>query len=64
MAKFLVVDPVECLGCASCVELCPEVFEMVSGAQYAEVIVPESTDECVETAIDTCPVDCIYWVER
>ena len=63
MAKRLVIDAQECEGCETCVELCPEVFEFDEDAEVAKVINPESEDECVEEAIDSCPVECIYWEE-
>jgi ferredoxin len=43
------------------VELCPEVFEFDEQAEKAVVIKPEGGLECVEEAIDTCPVECIHW---
>jgi len=47
----------ECIGCESCVELCPEVFEMDD--DKARVKDPSSTAECVQEAMDTCPVEAI-----
>ncbi|HCG03714.1 MAG TPA: ferredoxin, partial [Desulfovibrio sp.] len=32
--------------------------------EYAEVIAPNTTAECVEDAISTCPVECIEWREE
>ncbi|GFM35217.1 ferredoxin [Desulfovibrio subterraneus] len=61
MAKILVLDTNECIACESCVELCPEAFRMSSGNEYAEVIDPETKADCVEDAINTCPVQCISW---
>ncbi|MFV0348538.1 MAG: ferredoxin [Halodesulfovibrio sp.] len=61
MAKNLVLDANECIACESCVELCPEAFRMSSGNEYAEVIDPETKADCVEDAINTCPVQCISW---
>ena len=54
----------ECIGCGSCVELCPEVFRMNEDKEKAEVVPPEGgSEECIEEAIDTCPVSCIHWDE-
>ncbi|UZP66813.1 ferredoxin [Desulfovibrio mangrovi] len=61
MAKILVIDPNECIACESCVELCPEAFRMSSDNELAEVIDAESKADCVEDAINTCPVQCIKW---
>jgi ferredoxin len=62
MGKNILIDFVECLGCESCVELCPEVFEMDDVGEKAVVILPEGGDEaCIEEAISICPAKCIYW---
>jgi ferredoxin len=64
MGKKVEIDEEECLGCESCVELCPEVFEMVEDEEKAVVILPEGGDEaCIEEAIETCPAECIFWNE-
>jgi ferredoxin len=55
----IVIDVDECLGCETCVELCPEVFKMDDAGEKAVVIDPDSTLECVEEAIDSCPVEAI-----
>lgn len=55
----IVIDHDECIGCESCVELCPEVFGMIDGEEKAEVIAPDSTADCVDDAIDACPVTAI-----
>jgi len=31
MSKGVYLDEDECIGCASCVEICPEVFQMKEG---------------------------------
>jgi len=62
MGKKLVIDADECTGCETCVELCPEVFEFDEETETARVILPEGgTEDCIEEAIDSCPVECIYW---
>ena len=55
------IDEDECLGCGTCVELCPEVFELNEDTEKAEVIMPEGgpQDE-IEDAIDNCPAACIF----
>ncbi len=64
MAKEVFIDTPECIGCESCAELCPDVFEFDEEEEKAKVIQPEGGDEeCIEEAINTCPVDCIEWVE-
>ena len=62
MSKTVVINRVECIGCESCVELCPEVFEFDEEDEKAFVRLPEGGDEeCIEEAISTCPVECISW---
>ncbi|MBI4763364.1 MAG: ferredoxin [Deltaproteobacteria bacterium] len=58
----VIIDEEECLGCETCVELCPEVFKMNEDKGKAEVILPEGgPKECIEEAIDSCAVSCIHW---
>jgi len=64
MSKILVIDATECIACESCVELCPEAFKMSSGNEYAEVIAPTCTADCVQDAIETCPARCISWEDE
>ncbi len=64
MARKVVLDQECCIACESCVELCPEVFQMDEASEKAHVILPEGGNEaCIEEAIDTCPVGCISWEE-
>jgi ferredoxin len=63
MAKRLVIDEEECQGCETCVELCPDVFEFDENTEKAIVINPEADDDCIQEAIDSCPVECINWEE-
>ncbi len=64
MAKRVVIDTEECTGCETCVEMCPDVIEFVEADEVAVVIKEEGGDEdCIEEAIETCPVECIHWEE-
>lgn len=54
---ILKIDEDECIGCQSCVELCPEVFQMAG--DHAIVLQPDSTLPGVDQAIEVCPVNCI-----
>ena len=45
MGKTVIIDTEECLGCESCVELCPDVFQMDDDEEKAIVIQPEGGDE-------------------
>lgn len=57
MAEVRVTE--ECIGCESCVEVCPEVFVMDAGTGHAKAKNPSSTASCVDEAIDICPVAAI-----
>ena len=57
MAKVHVTE--ECIGCESCVEVCPEVFVMDTTTGHAKAENPTSTAPCVEEAIEICPVQAI-----
>jgi ferredoxin len=50
-----VINYDECTGCATCVELCPEVFELRDD-EKAYVIAEDKCDTCdCQEAADTCP---------
>jgi ferredoxin len=54
------VDPDECTGCALCVDICPEVFEMLDDlavAKQDEVL--SGTEESCMQAVEDCPVEAI-----
>ena len=63
MAKEPVVEQDECVGCGNCAEICPEVFRLNDDG-VAEVHDPEgATEDKIQQAIDSCPVECISWEE-
>jgi ferredoxin len=49
----------DCIGCESCVEACPKVFEMDDDSGHAKVKDPDSEAPCVEEAMEVCPVGAI-----
>ena len=50
----------DCIGCESCVEICPAVFEMDATTERAKVTRPPAPEEpWVEEAIAICPVQAI-----
>jgi len=76
MAKLRVwIDRDECTSCMVCVSLCGEVFEMSEEdgksqivAQYrsspdnvGEGFVPEDLEDCVSSAVESCPVSIIHY---
>lgn len=55
------VDQDECISCESCVEICPEVFFMNDDNKSEVKPSSDGTEECIQEAMDTCPVECIHW---
>ena len=54
------VDPDECTGCALCVDICPEVFEMVGDlAVSKQDEIPFGAEEFCMQAAEDCPVEAI-----
>lgn len=65
MAREIFIDIPECIGCESCVEVCPDIFEFDEDEEKARLINPEVEDEeCAQESIDTCPVECIHWADE
>ena len=54
------VDQDECIGCESCVEICPAAFTMNDDGK-AEGTSADGSEACIQEAMDTCPVECIHW---
>ncbi|MEA2077761.1 MAG: ferredoxin [Candidatus Marinimicrobia bacterium] len=50
------VNEETCMGCALCVRVCPSGFEMVGNIAK----VKDQEANCMEEAIEVCPVDAIY----
>ena len=50
-----------CIGCGLCVDLCPEVFEMVDEETVSVKVdeVPEDQADCARSAAEDCPVEAI-----
>lgn len=56
-----IVDADACTGCGTCVDACPEVFEL-NDDDVAEVIanpVPKEAAEACREAAEACPVEAI-----
>ncbi|MCI5145274.1 MAG: ferredoxin [Candidatus Electrothrix sp. AR3] len=58
------VDTYACSGCGTCVEICPEIFQMDSMGEKAELVMlaPAITAE-VHRAAAFCPEKCIEIIE-
>ena len=60
--KQVKIDEDECIGCETCVELCPDIFAFNADLNKAIVTTPEGGDEkCIEEAVTSCPVNCITY---
>ncbi|ELS30585.1 MULTISPECIES: ferredoxin [Pseudanabaena] len=57
------VDETVCIGCGHCAHTASSTFFLEEDYGRARVIAQDGDDEeLVQEAIDTCPVDCIAWV--
>jgi ferredoxin len=55
MAKKIIIDEDLCEGCETCVELCPDVFELGENGK-ARVKNSNALDTCnIEEAVGSCP---------
>ncbi|MGD2124623.1 MAG: ferredoxin [Desulfobacteraceae bacterium] len=62
MSRRVFIDLDECIGCGSCQEICPEVFELNEDTEKAQVIKPEGgPEDLIEEAMGECPMSCIFW---
>lgn len=56
----LKVDKNKCIGCGTCVALCPASFKWDGSGVKAEAIVPPGDSEtCAQDAAAACPVQAI-----
>jgi ferredoxin len=62
--KGVYVDEVTCIGCKHCAHVAPNTFYIESEFGRSRVYNQDGDiEEVVQEAIDTCPVDCIHWVD-
>jgi ferredoxin len=63
--RAVFVDEFTCIGCKQCVWQAPATFRMNDDYGRSRVFAQWLNDEDdIQCAIDSCPVDCIHWVER
>ena len=62
--KAIWVDEAACIGCQYCVHVATNTFIVDEDLGRARVIRQNGDDlEVVQEAMDTCPVDCMHWVD-
>ena len=62
--KAIWVDEASCIGCQYCVHVATNTFIVDEDYGRARVLRQNGDKlEVVQEAIDTCPVDCMHWVD-
>ncbi|XP_020220021.1 chaperone protein dnaJ C76, chloroplastic [Cajanus cajan] len=63
--QALFVDENACIGCRECVHHASHTFTMDEAHGCARVKVQYGdNDQSIEVSVESCPVNCIHWVER
>ncbi|PIG95177.1 ferredoxin [Gloeocapsopsis sp. IPPAS B-1203] len=62
--KGVYVDEVTCIGCKHCAHVARNTFYIEPDYGRSRVVRQDGdSEELIQEAIDTCPVDCIHWVD-
>ncbi len=62
--KAVWVEEADCIGCRYCAHVASNTFVMVPQTGRCRAIRQDGdTLDRIQEAIDTCPVDCIHWVD-
>jgi ferredoxin len=62
--KGVYVDEVTCIGCKHCAHVARNTFYIEPNYGRSRVVRQDGdSEDLVQEAIDTCPVDCIHWVD-
>ncbi|EKQ67631.1 ferredoxin [Leptolyngbyaceae cyanobacterium JSC-12] len=62
--KGVYVDEITCIGCKHCAHVARNTFYIEPDYGRSRVVRQDGdAEEIIQEAIDTCPVDCIHWVE-
>lgn len=62
--KGVYVDEITCIGCKHCAHVARNTFYIEPDYGRSRVIRQDGDpEEVIQEAIDTCPVDCIHWVD-
>lgn len=58
------VDEITCIGCKHCAHVARNTFYIETDYGRSRVVRQDGdAEEIIQEAIDTCPVDCIHWVD-
>ncbi len=61
--KGVYVDELTCIGCKHCAHVAHNTFYIEPEHGRSRVFRQDGdSEEAIQEAIDTCPVDCIHWV--
>lgn len=62
--KGVYVDEITCIGCKHCAHVARNTFYIEADYGRSRVLRQDGdSEEVIQEAIDTCPVDCIHWVD-
>ena len=62
--KGVYVDEITCIGCKHCGHVARNTFYIEPDYGRARVMRQDGdSEEVIQEAIDTCPVDCIHWFD-
>ena len=62
--KAVWVDDFDCVGCRYCAHVASNTFVVVPETGRCRAVRQDGdTIDRIQEAIDTCPVDCIHWVD-
>ncbi|AFY87923.1 ferredoxin [Chroococcidiopsis thermalis] len=62
--KGVYVDEITCIGCKHCAHVARNTFYIEPDYGRSRVVRQDGdVEELIQEAIDTCPVDCIHWVD-
>jgi ferredoxin len=61
--KKIKVDRANCIGCSLCVAIAGETFFLDDDGKSVVKEIPKDTEEKIQEAIDSCPVQVISWEE-
>ncbi len=62
--KGVYVDELVCIGCKHCAHVARNTFYIEPDYGRSRVVCQDGdSEDLVQEAIETCPVDCIHWVD-